>query len=173
MKDGEPITMTALLDQIELSRRAFEETIEGLSDDQMEAREDGAWAITDHLVHRAAWEKGVAEFLRGRPRAAGMGLDEEAWELSMDEVNDAIYEQNRHLSATQAREMLEEAHVAMLDALVGLSDEDLSRPHAHFLPHGTEGVASERLILETIVANTYEHYDEHAEYIRESVTKSQ
>lgn len=160
-----------LLDRIEQSRKAFEKTIEPLSDDQMEAREEGAWAITDHLAHLAAWEKGVAEFLRGRPRAAGMGLNEEAWELSMDEVNDVIYERNRHLSAAEARQKLEDAQAAMLDALTGLSDEDLSRPHAHFLPQGTEGVATERLILETIVANTYEHYDEHAEYIRRRLSE--
>jgi hypothetical protein len=171
MNDGEPITIAALLDYIEQSRRAFEETIEGLNDAQMEAREEGAWAVTDHLVHLAAWEKGVADLVRGRPRAAGMGLDEEAWELSMDEVNEVIYEQNRHLSAAQARQKLQDAHAAMLDALARLSDEDLSRPHSHFLPHGTEGVATERLILETIVANTYEHYDEHAQYIGQRLSK--
>jgi hypothetical protein len=171
MNDNRPVTKDELLGRIERARAALVETIEDLSGAQLEAREEGGWAITDHLLHLAVWEKGVADFLRGRPRAAGMGLSEEAWQLSMDEVNELIYEQTKGLSAAQARQKLEEAHQAMLEALAGLSDEDLMRPHAHFLPHGEEGVATQRLVLETIVANTYEHYDEHAQYIRQKLSQ--
>lgn len=170
MNDEQPITMDELLGRIERARKALVETIADLHEGQLEASKEGGWTVTDHLLHLAVWEKGVADFLLGRPRAAGMGLSEEAWQLSMDEVNERIYEQNRGLSAAQARQKLDEAHETMLEALSGLSDEDLRRPHAHFLPHGEEGVATERLVLETIVANTYEHYDEHAQYIRQKLS---
>ena len=170
MSEERRLTKADLLDRIRRSRAAFVKTIDALSDAQMEAREEGGWAVKDHLIHLATWEHGVAEFLRGRSRTARMGLDEQAGEVSLDEVNEVIYEQTAALSAAEARQMLEEAHVAMLDALDGLSEADLAQPHVHFLPHGEEEVATERLVLETIVANTYEHYDEHAEMIRQMFT---
>ena len=172
MADEELITKEELLERVQRSRAALEETIKSLSDEQLEAREEGGWAVTDHLAHLAAWERGVAEFLRGRSRAVGMGLTEEAWGQSMDEVNEVLYRQNAALSAAQARQMYEEAHEQMLDALEDLDDEGLLQTHANFLPDGEHPDSSERLLLETIRANTYEHYDEHAEYIREKLRQS-
>jgi hypothetical protein len=163
------MTIDDLKRRIERAWAALEETIDGLSDEQLEAREEGTWAITDHLSHLAAWEMGVAEYLRGRSRAVGMGLREEAWGMDMDEVNDMIYRQNAALSANQARQKFNEAHEQMLDALDDLSDEDLQRDYGELLPQDQESPYTERTVLQVIAGNTYAHYDEHAGYIREKL----
>lgn len=167
MTDEQPLTKSELIDRMRQARSALLETIDNLGEDELEAREEGRWAVTDHLAHLAVWERGVAEFMKGRSRAVGMGLTEEAWGLSMDEVNELIYRQNAALSASQARQMLEESHEQMLAALEDTSDEDLLRAYNSYLPEGEHPAAPERLLLETIVANTYEHYEEHLGYIRE------
>ena len=165
MTAEQPLTKSALLERMQRSRAALVEVIEALSDEEMEAREEGGWAVTDHLAHIAAWERGVADFMRGRSRAVGMGLTEEAWGLTLDEVNDLIYRQNAALSAAQARQMFDEAHEQMLAALEDVGDEDLLRPYNSYLPEGEQPAAPERLLIETIAANTYGHYDEHLETI--------
>lgn len=169
MTDQQPLTKSEVRDRMQRAYSQLLQAIEGLSDEQLEAREEGSWAVTDHLAHVAVWERGVAEFMKGRSRAVGMGLTEEAWGLSLDEVNDLIYQQNAALSAAQARQMLDEAHEQMLAALEDVSDEDLLRAYNSYLPEGEHPAAPERLLLETIVANTYEHYDEHLGYIREEL----
>ena len=85
--DEHPQTLDALKERIEHAREQLKSLIDGLSDEQIEARQDGAWAVADHLAHLAAWERGVANYLRGRSRAEGMGLTEAALALSTDEVN--------------------------------------------------------------------------------------
>lgn len=167
MTGEQPLTKSELIERMERTRSALLETIDDMSNEELEAREEGRWAITDHLVHLAVWERGVAEFMKGRSRAVGMGLTEEAWGLSMDEVNDLIYRQHAAVSAPQARQMLQEAHEQMLAALEKATDDDLLRAYNSYLPEGETPAAPERLLLETIIANTYEHYEEHRGYIED------
>lgn len=169
MTDQQPLTKSELIDRMQRARSQLLQAIEDLSDEELETREEGSWAITDHLAHLATWERGVAEFMKGRSRAVGMGLTEEAWGMTLDEVNELIYRQNAALSASQSRQMLDEAHEQMLAALEDVGDEDLLRAYNSYLPEGEHPAAPERLLLETIVANTYEHYDEHLGYIREEL----
>lgn len=169
MTGEQPLTKSELIDRMQRARSDLLDAIDDVSDEELEAREEGRWAVTDHLAHLAVWERGVAEFMKGRSRAVGMGLTEEAWGLDLDEVNDLIYRQNAALSTSQARQMLDEAHEQMLAALEDASDEDLLRAYNSYLPEGERPAAPERLLLETIVANTYEHYDEHRDYIREKL----
>ncbi|MFW6069341.1 MAG: ClbS/DfsB family four-helix bundle protein [Chloroflexota bacterium] len=169
MTDEQPLTKSELIDRMERARSALLETIDDVGDEELEARDEGSWAVTDHLAHLATWERGVAEFMKGRSRAVGMGLTEEAWGMTLDEVNDLIYRQNAALSASHARQMLDEAHEQMLAALENVGDEDLLRAYNSYLPEGEYPAAPERLLLETIVANTYEHYDDHLGYIREKL----
>jgi len=55
-------------------------------------------------------------------------------------------------------------HNQMLQTLGRLADEDLFKPYSHYLPEGSEG--RQDPVINWIVGNTYEHFDEHHGYIR-------
>jgi len=157
-----------LLERIDASYAALAKTLQRLSDDQLSRPAPSGWAIKDHLAHLAAWELGIAALLQHHPRYAAMQV-EEAMEQdkSTDELNDLIYQQNAGLSPAEAREKFEAAHGQMLQVLESLSDDDLFRPYADYLPEGGQGFRDP--VLNWIVGNTYEHFDEHKAYIRDHV----
>lgn len=164
--DEHPQTLDALKERIEHAREQLKSLIDGLSDEQIEARQDGAWAVADHLAHLAAWERGVADYLRGRSRAEGMGLTEAALALSTDEVNGLLFRKHATASATQARLLLHKAQEEMDEALGQLSDGDLQRNYGALLPGGQDASNAERTVLNVIRSNTYEHYEEHLATLR-------
>ena len=158
-----------LLERIHSSYAALVEILQPLSESQMVRPAPSGWAIKDHLVHLAAWELGIAALLQHQPRFAAMQV-EEAMEQgkSTDELNELIYQQNTSLSPAEAKQRFGAAHGQMLQALESLSDDDLYRPYADYLPVGSQG--SREPVLNWIVGNTFEHFDEHQAYIREIVS---
>ena len=169
MTDDYPKNKAELMKRIERSRLTLEKTVGSLTEEQLWERGKGDWAIKDHLAHLAAWEMGIAELLRRRSRFAGMGVTGEAYrEKSMDEVNDLIYRQHADLSALEALRKFHEAHKEMLAALEALSYEDLLKPYADYMsPNDPPSSAPQDPVAYWIVGNTYGHFDEHNEYIRE------
>ena len=158
-----------LLERIDASYAALAKTLQRLSDDQLSRPAPSGWAIKDHLAHLAAWELGIAVLLQHRPRFAAMQV-EEAMEQgkNTDELNDLIYQQNAGLSPAEAREKFEAAHSQMLHALAALNDDDLYKPYTDYLPEGSQG--SQEPVLNWIIGDTFEHFDEHQAYIRELVS---
>ena len=154
-----------LLEQISNAYNEMEETLRPLSEEQLARPGSDGWAVKDHLSHLADWEAGVADLLQGKPRFSSSAVEEaEAQGKSVDEVNEIIYAQNTGLSAAKARAKYQAAHRQMLDALQSMSDDDLYKPYAAFLPNGEAGPQDP--IINWIVSNTYEHYDEHNGWIR-------
>jgi len=165
---ADQIDKAELLERIHSSYAALLEILQPLSESQISRPAPSGWAIKDHLAHLAAWELGIAALLQHHPRYAAMQV-EEAMEQdkSTDELNDLIYQQNAGLSPAEAREKFEAAHGQMLQVLESLSDDDLFRPYADYLPEGGQGFQDP--VLNWIVGNTYEHFDEHKAYIRDHV----
>jgi uncharacterized protein (TIGR03083 family) len=160
------LSKAELLERIHHSYSRLEETLHPLSENQLTRPSPSGWAIKDHLSHLAAWELGVAELLQRRSRFAAMRVEEAvAQGKSEDEINDLIYRLYAQLSPAQAREKLREAHRQMLQALEGLSDDDLYRPYTAYLPQGSSG--PEQPVMNWIVGDTFEHFDEHNGYIRD------
>lgn len=165
--DEHPQTLDELVKRIARARADLDALVEGLDEEQLtQALVPGQWSVADHLAHLAAWERGVAEYLRGRSRAEGMGLTEAAWGMSMDEMNALIYRRHETSGASQTRLLLRKAQEEMSEALNQLTDDDLQRDYGEFLPEGQESPYGERTVLHTIGANTYAHYEEHAATIR-------
>ena len=165
MTERDPATIAELKDMMQASRDRLSGLLSQLSDEEMSVVDpESGWAIKDHLVHIACWEVGIAALLQGRDRWAAMGVDEDTRNrVSMDQLNDLICEQNRNLTADDARVTLEGAHREMMTALEGLTDDDLQRPYSHFL--GQPPGEDTRPIINWIAGNTYGHYDEHSEWI--------
>ncbi len=161
-------TVGDLRERIVRARAEVETLLGGVSNERLEERTGDGWSIGDHLVHLAAWERGVAHYLQGRSRGGGMGLGEEAWKADMDEVNAAIQERHAGLTAVEARRLLAQAQAEMDAALDGLRDEDLARDYGDLLPPGQESPYGQGTVYvyDTIAGNTFGHYEEHMETLR-------
>jgi hypothetical protein len=169
----QPGNKAELVARIRRSRLALEETLTSLSAVQLAAHGPAQWAIKDHLAHLAAWELGIAELLRRRPRFVAMGVAEAvAQDKSEEEINELIYSRHAGLAPAEALETFHAAHRQLLEALDALSDEDLFRPYAFYASENEDAPqpeaedAPQAPVLNWIVGNTYEHFDEHNGYIR-------
>lgn len=171
MSEGmEPrLTKEELLERIRAKRKELALTIVELDEAELEAFNEDGWTVKDQLAHLAAWERGIAFLLQKRPRYAGMGLDKATWyDLTMDEINAIIH---RHYQDADLEDVLayyQEAHDELKAAIDALDEEELYKPYSYFQPDDP-GQDSERPIIDWIIGNTYEHYEEHLEIIRNTL----
>jgi hypothetical protein len=160
-----PETKDELLNQMESARAALEGKLEGLSVTRLSTPGADGWAIKDHITHLGTWQKGIAALLRKQPRYVAMGLDLETVQNSdIDQMNALIDAHMKKLSAPQAISYFRETYQDLLDALAGLSDEDLQRPYSYYQPD-EPGKDAPTPIMSWIAGNTYDHYSEHIEWI--------
>lgn len=161
-----PRTKAELLERIQRSRSALEGTLSSLSEAQLLQSGPSGWSIKDHLAHLATWELGIVELLRHRPRFAAMQIEEAISQgKGEQEINDLIYRRHAALSLSEVMNEFRTAHQQMLQTLESLDDEDLFKPYSHYLPEGSEPRLDP--VINWVVGNTYEHFDEHHGYIRE------
>lgn len=157
-------TKAQLLERIQTGWERLMDVLAGL-DDETKERVDPAsgWAIRDHLFHLAAWEQGIAYLLTGRSRTEGMGITAtQGRNLTMDQINDVVFERGRERSAAEALAASRMAHEEMLNALADLDDADLQRSYSTF---DSQDGDNDRPIIGWIIGDTYEHYEEHLGYI--------
>lgn len=155
-----------LLRRIGESRAKLEREVDRLDDARLTALGPDDWSVKDHLAHVAIWEEFLIAVLEGRDRDAALGIDRSAGDsdpFDVDRVNLAILRRNRDRLLADVLEMFQETHAGVLAALEKLTDADLLRPYSHFRP-STEARET-RPIVNWIDGNTWEHYDEHAEWI--------
>lgn len=171
MSDETQQSKAALLDRIESAWEELQVVIRGLDEAQLARVDDETgWSVADHLNHLAVWERGIAYILTGRLRSEGMGVTPAQWaELTMDEVNDVVYQQGRLRGAAAALAGFRDAHATMLDALEGLDEADLQRGYSTY---DLQAKPDKRPIIGWIIGDTYEHYGEHLGYIRESLSRA-
>lgn len=128
-------------------------------------RDAEGWAVKDHLVHLAAWERSVVVFLQGKPRHEGLGVDEQLYLAGDDDViNAAIQEQRKDVSPAEALAGLREVHGQLLSLIDPMSDDDLHRANSDYQPDGP-GERDERPVIGMIYGNTANHFSEHQEWI--------
>lgn len=166
---GERMSKAELLAKINQSRARLEDSLGRLSESQLTRPGPDGWSIKDHLAHLAAWELGMAELLGRGDRFAAMqvetvfalghGEDEDL----TDEINALIYQHHAGLSYAQVLAEFREVHRQMLDAINAFSDMDLYRAYSDYTP---DGKGPQAPVINWIMGNTYEHYDEHTQYIQ-------
>jgi hypothetical protein len=153
---------TALLARIRASRNALEIAANSLSDEQLVAPGPDGWSAKDHLAHVAAWEDCLLGYLNGRGAGQTFGLPD--GELGTDAVNAILHRRYADLTASEAREKFAVSHAAVMAGLEALTDADIARPLASYLPDRDDDTARQP-VLGWIVGNTCEHYDEHRGWI--------
>src|SRR5829696_3547614 len=151
-----PTTMAELRERISTSYAALEQTIAQLSDEQLTAPIDGSWSAKDLLAHIAAWEQVTIHF------HVGDRSFEEVTQLTsvpyattpVDQINEAFYARDRDLPLAQVLRLFRSSHQELLAMLDGMSAADLVKPYT---PTGRSGGQ----LIEWIIGDSYEHYDEH------------
>lgn len=157
------VELRAAMDEALAEFLAF---LDGFSHEEMVTPTDAAgWTVRDRMTHCAAWAEGIAALLHREARWAAMGLDIDGYDdLDLDACNEQIAVDNRHLSPTQARAWLVDAHGRVAAAVDAMPEEELAAPYGRFVapfPQDAEGVP----VVAYIIGNTVEHYDEHRPWI--------
>ena len=161
-----PTDKPELLERIQRTRAALEQTLSQLSDAQLVAPDAASgWSVKDHLAHLAGWEVSLTALLQRRPRHVAMELDEATYHRGADAVNEVVYQRNKDRSLADVLATFRQAHQQVLAALGGLTDADLSKTYSHYQPD-EPGEDSGEPILKWVAGNTYEHYAEHHAWLQ-------
>jgi hypothetical protein len=161
-----------LMVEIERAWSALQALLNRLSKAQLTTLADAhGWSVKDHLLHLAAWERSVVFFLQGKPRHAGLGIDESLYlSGSEDDLNAAIFRQNQELSLAEALATLSQVHRQLLQVLEPLTDRDLQRPYRYYLP-AESGTGDGPSALEVVYSNSAQHFAEHEAWIEALVAE--
>lgn len=163
-------TKAELIDRIQRAYEELEDTLRPLDEAQLSRPGPSGWAVKDHLNHLTSWGLGIAEHLQHRSRFAIMQVEDAVSQgKSEDEINDLIFQRNASLSAREALERFRSAYRQLLAALDTISDDDLYQPYNSFLPEGVKLPGSRRTepVINWVVGNTFEHFEEHNQWIKE------
>lgn len=157
-------TKAELLDKIAASRSQLESAIGGLTEGQLATPGPDGWSIKDHLAHLSAWEESLIALIQGRDRDAAIGWPGGGGAAhDVDAINAAIQKRSKDRSLADTLAQFGESHGRVIATLNRLSDEDLTRPYSHFQPN--DPPFNPNPVIGWIAGNTYEHYDEHREWI--------
>ncbi len=128
-------------------------------------RDPAGWAVKDHLVHLAAWERSVVVVLQGRPRHEGLGIAEAVYDSGdEDAINAAIQAQGQDTPPATALAELRAGHSRLLSLVAPLTDVDLYKAVSDYLPASPDDLDT-RPLLGLIYSNTAHHFGEHQAWI--------
>ena len=156
-------TIAEVLERIATSRETLDSFVRTLSPAQLTATPPGAWSVQHHLSHIAAWERMIVAHLTDGSDHAVVGLTpDEFARASLDEINDRLHALHVNDALDTARAEYAAAHEGIVAHVSKLADEDLLRVYWDDDP-------SERTLADKIAGDTFEHYAEHLQWIREQV----
>ena len=158
----------ALMKLIVQRRAELEALLASRSEAHLTTPGPDGWAVKDHLAHIVAWEQSLLGLLNGVPRHKAMGISEEVYHSHVDRINQAIYERNKDRPLTDVLADFRQSHQAILQRLDRLTDDDLLKPFAYYLPDEPDDNPSPNPppVLGWIRGNTDEHYEEHIQWIQ-------
>jgi hypothetical protein len=168
MTDAIVTRKSDLLAHIERDWTAINKLFATLTESQLtDIRNPDGWSIKDHIAHLTAWENSVVYFFQHKPRHEGLGISEEVYlNDDIDETNDVIFRLHKDESLQEVRECFNAVHAQLMTLLEPLTDEDLAKPYAYYLPDEPgedEGPPAMRVVY----GNTTYHYREHQAWIEE------
>ena len=172
MTERQVSTKAELLADIEHTWASLNATLDRLTEAQMTTLKDAqGWAVKDHLIHLTAWERSVVFFLQGKPRQAGLGVDEALYlKGSDDDINAVIFQQRKDLPSLDVLAQFREVHQQLLKLLYPLTDADLQRPYRHYLPE-EPGDGDGPPAINVVYGNSAHHFAEHLAWVEALVGK--
>ncbi len=141
--------------------------IDSLGRDGLLVTGPDGWAVKDHLVHLAAWERSLLALLVGVDRSEAMGAGGES---DVEPINAKVWAAHRDDTPEDALAHFRDTHASLMSALGALSDDDLRLPYNHYQPNDPmPSPGGDRPVLDWVAGNTYEHYAEHIDWIDQLV----
>ncbi len=145
------------------------ELVDSMGPEAMATTGPDGWAVKDHLAHVAAWEQSLLAILDGRDRIQAMGLADVEHET--DAVNAAVWLLHHDRSSEDAVAYFRDSHARLMARLESLDDAGLGLPYNHYQPAAKGEENSDLPVVEWIAGNTYEHYLEHIDWIKNLVSQ--
>lgn len=161
-----PQNTSELLQRLREARAELDTLLDSLTDEQFtRSRDAGDWTVKDHVLNLALWERSIINLLRGMPRSAALGVDDDTF-LELDEhgLNAIMVAEWRERPTREVLALYRDTHQETLHVLDSLSWDDLQQPCAHFQPD-QPGEPDLRPVLDVVLSNTANHYDEHRPWI--------
>lgn len=121
----------------------------------------GKWSIKDTLAHIVVHEQRMIRWIEARLRGEQPLLPQpyDMPEEELNRLNEEIYQENIHRPLDEILRALDQTHEEALRLVETSPEEDLLEP-ARFQLQGGEP------LWEAIAANTFSHYEEHGQDIR-------
>jgi hypothetical protein len=166
MAEALPKSTSELLALIENEWKALMEVAERLTPEQMTTPDAGGWSPKDNLAHLAAWMKYMKDsYLHKMPAHEAMGMNAATFkQLSEAEINAALLERNRGRSTEDVLAGLQSTYADVIETLKAMPFADLMKPLRESGP-------DKRLVIESVLANTSDHFREHRETIEKAVDR--
>lgn len=163
---NESITKTKILEMIRNERESLEALLGQLSEEQMTYPGlENNWSVKDVLAHIAYWERRmvgwIEESLRGEvPQRPAPGVP---WD-DLDGLNEQVYLSNLDKTLGEVLADFHSSYQQSLKVVEALTEEDLTDPQRFEWRRGDP-------MWHMIAANTWWHYQEHAEAINNWLKK--
>lgn len=146
------MTRQQLLLRLDKAWRALKESYAGLSDPELtRSGVTGAWSVRDILAHVTTWEQEALKYLPlilegGRPPRYSTQYG------GIDAFNARMTEQKKDLSLAEVLGQLDDVHRRVVDLVQSVPEEHVTR---------------ETRFRHRLRMDTYSHYPQHAEAIRD------
>ncbi len=156
-----------LLDKIRSGYAALEAQLALLNETQMTTPgTDGGWSIKDILAHIMMWQYRLLDRIGAisrneEPALLISGVTNE----QIDKLNAQFNEENKPRSLNEILSGLRTSHAQVIEAVQTMADEDLFDPQRLAWMDGDP-------FWHLVASDTYEHYQEHTESIKELVNQA-
>jgi hypothetical protein len=164
MAEELPKSTAELLAVIEEEWNKLIRVAERLTLEQMTTPDSGGWSPKDNLAHLAEWMKYMKEaYLHKMPAHEAMGIDAVQFkQLDETGINAVLFERNRGRSMEDVLAGLKSTYADIIETLKPMAFADLMKPLRESGP-------DKRLVIESVLANTSDHFREHRETIEKGV----
>ena len=157
------MTAEEIISRIDSTWAELDGLVSSMPSDTLASPGPEGWAVKDHLVHVGAWEHWLLALFERRDKLAAMGAG--GANKQIDDVNAVVFEKHRHDTVPQALAYFRSAHDQLMVVLRKQSTQDFERPYSTFFDSG--GEPAQQPVIEAVAGNTYDHYPEHVQWIKE------
>jgi len=164
--DTLPKSKAELMSLIESEWSALMDVVEQLTSEQMHTPDEGGWSPKDNLAHLTEWMNILLDYyLDHQPAYEVIGVDPEVTEgWDYDLMNNVMFKRDRHQPVEQVLAELKSSYAKVLTRLESMTFEDLMKPR-------DANDSQKGLIIESVIGNTSDHFEEHRETIAKMLDK--
>ena len=162
MAKEDRISKEALLNLMKTGYAAFDALLNSLGEKQLTTPGvNGSWSVKDNIAHLTAWQQRVLTTLQ-EVKKSGKRPADPMDELSEDEANERIYQENKDRSLEAVWNDFRGVSPALIKQVETLTEDEINSPLTSEGKYPVSG---------WILGNTFGHYHEHTHIILEWLNK--